>query len=214
MGTDETLSFQPLRAYYRRCRRIADNLRWVAAADRRAGYDGERAVTLSDWTSLLCNKVIQETAWRVERRSVENGWLRVEFERYGLLVMDEDRTEVLLWLLDKDGRTNGPVWASTMTSETAVAAAAEVVRVIKAAPDVATFTARPPKGRDMAREDALNALWARVRQRIDQLQLTTRNEGDITAAIKAVERYINDLARSDEGNAIAEFAWPFQGRSG
>ena len=130
----------------------------------------------------------------------------MEFERYGLLVMDEDRTEVLLWLLDKDGRTNGPVWASTMTSETAVAAAAEVVRVMKAVPDVATFTARPPKGRDMAREDALNALWRGFGR--GSTNSNSQRGMKVTSRQQSRPLSVTSMTwRVPIGNAIAEFAW-------
>jgi hypothetical protein len=125
--------------------------------------------------------------------------------------MDEGNTEALLWFLNAEGRTSGPVWQGTMTSETAATAALEAAKAVKAAPGAAAFFAWPPgRGRDADREDTVNALWAIVRERIDQVQAPLRDETDIEAAIATLESYIDELAGSADGHAIAEFAYPFK----
>jgi hypothetical protein len=167
-------------------------------------------VTLSDWTTLLCDELSRQMGQRVGRQSAGNSWFRVDLGHHGLLVMDEDDTDVLLWLLDAEGRTNGPLWSSTMTPKTAAAAAAEVAKAIKESPDAATFNVWPPVARDTAREDALNALWARVQDRIDQVELPLRGEDHLGAAIDMVEQFIDELARSDAGVTAAEFVDPFK----
>jgi hypothetical protein len=167
-------------------------------------------MTLSYWTAHLCDELARQMAKRIERRPAEDGCFRVGLGQYGLLAMEEDGTDALLWLLDAEGRTNGPLWIGVMSQETAAAAAARVAKVVRGAPDAATFTAWPPTRRDTAREDAVNTLWATVKERIDQVPLPSRGETDIKEAIATVELYIDELARSDEGATIAEFADPFK----
>jgi hypothetical protein len=167
-------------------------------------------MTLSDWAAQLCDELSRQMTQGIESRPAEDRWFHVSLGPYGLLVMDEDETEVILWLLDAEGRTSGPMWFSAMSQQTAAAAAAEVVRVVKSAPLAATFAMWPPARKDTAREDAVNALWARVQERIDRLQRPLQNEAHVRAAIEVVERYIDELARSDEGAAIAEYAGPFK----
>jgi hypothetical protein len=119
-------------------------------------------MTPSDWVAHLCDELSRQMAQRIERRPGEDSWFRISLGRYDLLVMDEDDLEVILWLLDAEGRTSGPVWLSAMSQQTAATAAAEVVRVVKSFPGAATFTIWPPAHRDKAREGVVNALWARV----------------------------------------------------
>jgi hypothetical protein len=167
------------------------------------------SLSLADWTVHLCDELARQLAQRVTQRPVEDGCIRVELGKYGLLVMDEDNTEALLWFLNVEGRTSGPVWQGIMTGETAATAALEVAKAVKAAPVAAAFFAWPPgRSRDADREDTVNALWAIVRERIDQVQAPLRDETDIEAAIAALESYIDELA--DDGHAIAEFAYPFK----
>ena len=110
-----------------------------------------------------------------------------------------------------EGRTSGPVWLGMMTRETAATAALEAAKAVKAAPDAAAFFAwAPTRGRDADRENTVNALWATVRGRIEQVQAPLRDEIDIEVAIATLESYIDELAGSDDGRAIAEFAYPFK----
>lgn len=179
-------------------------------------------MTLSDWTSLLCDELLKRLLRQVEPRAdtsrferitrprdpqPQSGSFHVGLGDYGLHVM-ADEPDVIVWLLDSEGRTNGPIWCDRMTAESIPAAAAEITRVVKEAPSHKSFTMSPPTNRDRALEDRVNALWQIVQRKIDEAALL--NEADVEDAILGVERYIDDLARRDENATLSEYAVPFK----
>lgn len=181
-------------------------------------------MTLSDWTSLLCNELSKRFAKQVEPRAnssrferitrpldpqPQSGSFHISLGDYGLHVM-ADEPDVIVWLLDSEGRTKGPIWCDRMATESIPAAAAEIMRVVKEAPSQRSFTMWPPTSRDLALEDRVNALWQIVQRKIDEIQLASRNEDGVEDAIVGIERYIDDLAQKDENAALSEYAVPFK----
>ena len=95
-------------------------------------------MTLIDWTSRLCEDLSEHMAQRDESpptssrsdritrapepRPAQGGCFHVDLGEYGLHIMQDD-SEALLWLLNAEGRTSGPVWCGEMTAESASAAA-------------------------------------------------------------------------------------------
>jgi hypothetical protein len=185
-------------------------------------------MTVTDWASRLCDELSKNMVQEVESypassrfervtrapeaRPGQGGCIHVDLVRYGLHIM-QDESEVLVWLLDATGRTNGPIWCGEMTAQRTSAAAAEIARVVKEAPSADSFRAWPPTHRDVALEDAVNALWRVVQMKIDEIQAASVGEAGIEDAVESVEFYIDELARLEVNAGIAEYAMPFKAKA-
>lgn len=123
--------------------------------------------------------------------------------------MDDDE-EAVVWLLDSEGRTNGPAWTGNMAEASALEAAGEIARLIEATPDDVAFQAHAPAGTDRAKEDVLNAVWADVLVRIGRVRTDSLIDGQPDKALREIEAYIDERARTDSTGTVAECAGPFK----
>jgi hypothetical protein len=149
----------------------------------------------------------------VEHEPDAAGRYRAKAGSLGLLIIEEENArEALIWLLDGEGRTNGPVWLAEIAAGTALAAAAGLKKIIDGTSENAAFTMWPPGAgaRDVATEDILNDAWGGVLKQIDGLRLTAGNEAQIAQAIRTVNSYIDRLAQSEAGATLAMFSQPFK----
>jgi hypothetical protein len=157
-------------------------------------------MTLSDWSSQLCDELSQRIVQELEARSdssrferisrpldpqPRSGCFFVDLGQYGIHIMADD-PEVLVWLLDAEGRTSGPIWCDKMTAETIPAAAAQIANVLKEAPSSDSFTGRPPTGRDASLEATVNALWQTVQEKIDGIEFASLDDAQISDAIECL----------------------------
>jgi hypothetical protein len=167
-------------------------------------------MNLRDWAAIFFDQLGALTGRRFEYEPNSAGYFQAKTDRYGILIIGEAEDESLVWLLDAEGRTNGPSWIGAMTKPGALSATVATNRVIEAMPlDGFCFNAWPPGPRELVAEDAVNAAWMRVQNHINEVRLATTDETSVRGAIQDVEDFIDrELAKKDD--TVSDFAAPFK----
>lgn len=165
---------------------------------------------LKDWNDRFCGSLAKLARTNIDGKSnADTGWWTLKIGKLGLLVMDDDE-EAVVWLLDAEGRTDGPAWSGNMAEASALEAAHEIARLIEKTPDDVSFQAYAPIGTDRAKEDVLNAVWADVLVRIGRIRTDSLIDGRPDKALREIEDYIDERARTDSTGTVAECAGPFK----
>jgi len=165
---------------------------------------------LKDWNDRFCRVLAKTSASGIDGKSnADTGWWTLKIGPLGLLVMDDD-DEAVVWLLDSEGRTDGPAWSGKMAEETALEAATAIGRLLAETPDDITFQAYAPIGTDPAKETVLNDAWADVLVRIGRIRTDSLIDGRPDEALKEIEEYIDQRARTDATGTLAECSGPFK----
>ena len=149
----------------------------------------------------------------VQYDSESPGFFRARLRHCGLLVIFEEDSDCSVWLLDTDGRTNGPIWDGALSESTSLVAATESKRAVDATPAGASFNAWPPVCRDLELEELVNGAWRRVQEQIDATQVRSADPSKVKTAIDSVWRFIDRLTESGRNGSLVQFREPFKLRA-
>jgi hypothetical protein len=166
---------------------------------------------LQEWNDRFCRALAKRSDAGIEGKSdADSGWWTLKVGQLGLLVMDEGEAEVQVWLLDSEGRTNGPAWIGNMAEDSALQAATEIGRLIKETPDGVAFEAIPPAGTDRAKQDLLNDIWRDILVRVGRIRTDSLIDRRPDEAVREIEAYIDKRARADSTGTLGKYAGSFK----
>jgi hypothetical protein len=165
----------------------------------------------SEWAKRFFERLSELRGGPVDYASEVAGFVRARLGRLGLLIIcEDDGSDFEIWLLDSDGRTDGPVWAGQRNEATASDAAVKANDLINATPADVKFSMRTPTHRDFELEDLLNSAWQDVLAELDRIQVGPKDEATVENAIQAVCRFIDRLPESRGEAGLAEYSGPFK----
>lgn len=166
---------------------------------------------LKEWNDRFCRALAKSSSVGIGGESDANsGWWTLRIGRLGLLVMNESDAAVQVWLLDSEGRTDGPAWTGKMAEASALEAAIAIGRLIEETPDGVAFKSFPPAGRDRATEDLLNDAWSDVLVRIGRIRTDSLIDRRPDEAVRTIEAYIDQRVRSDSTGTLAKYVESFK----
>lgn len=99
---------------------------------------------LEEWSALFGRNISELLQKQVLLERDWYGHFRAMLGHYGILVIGDDDEFASVWLLDSEGRTEGPIWDEPPTSENVINAAKLTATSIGTLPDTPRFTIWPP----------------------------------------------------------------------